>query len=92
MNDSVSCDECQAIRRELAEAYTEEWASSDQATRDAWDAIYKLIGGTEDDAERVEELLPKATFRDRARMTLALRRAFVHKARAGHAGLIKWRP
>lgn len=58
----VSCDECEAIARELAEAYAEAWASSDQHTKDAWTSVYKLIGRTEEDAERAENLAPSAKF------------------------------
>jgi hypothetical protein len=90
MNDPAPCDECQALHRELAEAYAEAWASSDERTRDAWDAVYKMIGGTEEDVERAGELLPTATFRDRPRVTLALQKAFMHKYQTGHAVPIRW--
>jgi hypothetical protein len=85
MTNPVHCDECQAIRRELTEAYAEEWASSDKSTRDAWDAVYKMIGGTQEDAERAEELLPKAQFRDRPRIRLVVQKMDEHMARTGHA-------
>lgn len=50
MSSLEPSNECESIRRELAEAYAE--ALSDQPTRDAWDALHGLIGGTEEDAER----------------------------------------
>jgi hypothetical protein len=84
MNNRSSCEECQAIARELGEAYAEAWNSADQASRDAWAATYNLIGGTENDAERAEELIPRARFRDPLPVNQALRRRFVHETRSGH--------
>jgi hypothetical protein len=84
MQNGVSCKECEAIRHELAEAYAEAWASSDQHTRDYWTAFFKLIGGTEDDAEQVEELLPKAQLREHPDVSRALRKLFIHRAQTGH--------
>jgi len=54
---STTCQECHSIAEELAAAYADLWASSDQAFKEAWIATYKMIGGTEDDAERAEEIL-----------------------------------
>lgn len=48
----------QALRRELAEAYAEALESFDQPTKDAWEAMQRLIGGTEEDAERAIERSP----------------------------------
>jgi len=80
----MECDECQALRRELAEAYAEALESFDQPTNDAWEAMQRLIGGTEEDAERAIELSRAATYRDRPRIRSALTKVFVHCARSGH--------
>jgi len=53
MATSEECDVCRALVQDLLDAY----ASSDQAVRDAWLATRKMIGGTEEDAQRAEELL-----------------------------------
>jgi hypothetical protein len=60
MNNLLTCKECEAIALELREAYADAWISSDQESRDAWIATYKLIGGTEEDAVRAEELVSSA--------------------------------
>ena len=84
MGRSIPCDECEAIAREVASAYAEAWASSDQNTKDAWTAVYKLIGGTEQDAEKAEELTTRARFRDPLTINRALQKKFSHEARTGH--------
>jgi hypothetical protein len=84
MNPRASCDECEAIEQELREAYADAWISSDQASRDALAAIHKLMGGTEEDAERAEALIPNARFEDPLRINRALHRKFAHEARSGH--------
>jgi len=83
-NRMCVCEECKAIAQELSEAYADAWASSDQASRDAWTATYRLIGGTEEDAERAEALVPAARFRDPSRINRALHNKFAHQARSGH--------
>jgi hypothetical protein len=60
MNNLLTCKECEAIALELREAYADAWISSDQESRDAWIATYKLIGGKEEDAVRAEELVSSA--------------------------------
>jgi hypothetical protein len=84
MDKYARCGECQAIAKELGEAYADAWDSSDRRTREAWDAIYKLIGGTEEDAERAEQLAPTAVFREPLRINGALQTKFAHEARVGH--------
>ena len=44
-----ACNECEPIARKLGEAYADAWAPSDQESREAWFAIHKLKGGTEED-------------------------------------------
>jgi hypothetical protein len=78
------CSECEAIAQEIREAYVDAWISADQASRDALIATYQLMGGTEQDAERAEELIPRARFRDPLRINRALQRKFAHEARSGH--------
>ncbi len=58
----IESEECQAIARELGESLAEAWFFTDQQGKDAWLAVYKMIGGTEEDVQRAEELAPKANF------------------------------
>jgi hypothetical protein len=58
----VFCRECETIARELGEAYADAWASCDRQTKEAWVAVYRMIGGTERDAESAEELTRKIQF------------------------------
>ena len=58
--------------------------SSDEESRDAWIATYKLIGGTEEDSVRAEQLVSAAQFRDPLRINQALSRKLAHEARSGH--------
>ena len=84
MDSYAFCRECDAIAEELHAAYGDAWTSGDQAFKDAWVATYKMIGGTEEDAARAEELIPKARPQDPSRINLALNRMFAHQARSGH--------
>jgi len=72
MNNFAACKECEAIALELREACADAWISSDEESREAWIATYKLIGGTEDDAVRAEELVAAAQFRPRRSLRLQL--------------------
>jgi hypothetical protein len=67
----ATCTECETIALELCEAYADAWIFSDQESRDAWIATYKLIGGTEKEALRAEELVSSAQFRDPLRINQA---------------------
>lgn len=92
------CEECVAIARELDEALAELWLSSDQSFRDAWSASIKLMGGTEEDMQRAEELFPKARngqqavasklheyfFERNGRVVAAVNRKLTHLALTGH--------
>jgi hypothetical protein len=95
MGGHKTCVECEAIARELEEAYSEAWASSDQRTRDAAAAVYRLKGGTAEDAERAEETgarawvehipaLIEGPFEEPLRVNRALYRKLMHEARTGH--------
>jgi|ERR1700693_2992017 hypothetical protein len=84
MSNHVSCDECEDIAREIAEAYRDAWISGDQAFRDAWVATYQLIGGTEEDASRTQELVSAAHVRNPLRINRVLHRKLAHEARSGH--------
>lgn len=99
------CDECRTLAQELSDAYEDAWASSDQPTRDAWRATYKMIGGTEEDVQRAEELLAALPRDDRARarnpQALYLRfprcsdvcqKMAMHFARTGHNLRLRFRP
>jgi hypothetical protein len=80
----MACEECTTIAREMRDAYVETWLSSSQESRDAWAAIYKLRGGTEEDVLRVEALLPNAAPKSSPRIGVAVRRKLAHEARTGH--------
>jgi hypothetical protein len=95
MASSNDCDECRALAQDLRDAYVD--ASSDQAVRDAWLATRKMIGGTEEDAQRAEQLLkplPQALRYDthtpsglslvNPKLREAFRKLFLHFARTGH--------
>jgi DNA-binding SARP family transcriptional activator len=57
METPESCRECKAIAEELAIAYVQAWDNADPATRQGWTAIYRIRMRTEEDLQRVEELL-----------------------------------
>ncbi len=80
-DDSRLCDECQAIRDELDEAYAAEW---DQAARDAASALRAMIGGTEEDFQQAAKLASQAKDQDRPKIRAALNKAKKHKALTGH--------
>ena len=95
MASSNDCDECRALAQDLRDAYAD--ACSDPAVRDAWLATHKMIGGTEEDAERAEEALkalPQAGRYDTripqglSQLNPKLREVFrnlaLHFARTGH--------
>jgi len=96
MATSNDCDECRALAQDLREAYAD--ASSDQAVRDAWLATQKMIGGTEEDAQRAEELLkalprterydtriPNGLFLVNPKLRKVFRNMALHFARTGHS-------
>lgn len=92
------CEECEKIAHELEEALAELWLSSDENFRDAWRACGKLMGGTEEDMQRAEELFPKARnsqqavasklheyfFERNGRVVAAVYRKLTHLALTGH--------
>jgi formiminotetrahydrofolate cyclodeaminase len=84
MNNLGTCKECEAIALELRDAYADAWISSDEESREAWIATYKLIGGTEEDAIRAKELASAAQFRDPLRINQVFLRKLAHEARSGH--------
>jgi hypothetical protein len=51
-----SCQECEAISLEYRSAYRDFWLNASAETRTAYQAVAKLIGGTEEDVVRVEDL------------------------------------
>ena len=61
--EKLVCVECKAIAEELRDAFVSAWQESDQQSRDAWLAIRKLMGGTEENMLRAEELLNELTKR-----------------------------
>jgi len=80
MNDPI-CEECQKIKRELREAWAEAWLSAGEEFRTAW---VGLIGGTEEDAVRAEEIFPRAKIPGADRVRQAVFKKFRHEAQTGH--------
>jgi hypothetical protein len=98
MASSNDCDECRALAQNLRDAYSDALASSDQAVRDGWLATLKMIGGTEEDAQRAEELLkplpqagrydthiPQGLSRVNPKLCEVFRNMALHFARTGHS-------
>lgn len=83
MGHLSACAECEEIAWALAQAYLDAWCASDRGTRAAWKAVYGMIGGTEADVERVQELLP-AVKPVHLGVNQILKRKFQHEARTGH--------
>jgi hypothetical protein len=98
MSDPAHCNECEAILEEFRSAYAEIEASPElrDELRAAGDALKKMIGGTEEDAERADEVLGKYQFRaqypgvlqdpepQHPRIHDAFGRMFKHHGRTGH--------
>jgi hypothetical protein len=98
--DDPTCQECQSIAEAIAAAFADTWESSDHKFKDAWIATRKMIGGTEEDAARAEDILsgyraePLRHFRFAAgerssevapaRIREALSRKYEHEALTGH--------
>jgi len=98
--DNSACHECRSIAEEIAAAYADLWVSSDRRFKDAWIATYKMIGGTEEDFTRAEEILgpfraaslPQLNFASdetmygtvSARIREAIMRKCEHQALTGH--------
>jgi hypothetical protein len=53
-----SCRECEAILLEYRRAYRDVWLNATPQTRNVYQSVAKLIGGTEDDVVRLEGLAP----------------------------------
>jgi hypothetical protein len=96
MASSNECGVCRALAQDLRDAYTD--VCSDPAVRDAWLATHKMIGGTEEDAQRAEELLkalPKAERPDKRipqglslvnpKLREVFRNMALHFTRTGHS-------
>jgi len=95
MAASNDCDECRALAQDLRDAYAD--ASSDPAVRNAWLATQKMIGGTEEDAQRAEQLLkplpqagrydtriPQGLSQINPKLREVFRKLALHFARTGH--------
>jgi hypothetical protein len=94
------CQECQSIAEEIAAAFADAWESSGHKFKDAWIATHKMIGGTEEDAARAEEILggyraeplrhfgfavgERGSEVAPARIREALSRKYEHEALTGH--------
>lgn len=98
-NNPVQCDECEAILDELRNAVAEmspDLRNRYQADREAF---MKMIGGTEEDAERAEEAVGKFQFPFSRpgshhlpegrypNIQNAIRKMVVHRFRTGHRTL-----
>ena len=80
----VDCRECREIADEIIRSYEEAWGSADQSLLDAWEARNNLIGGTEEDVLRAEELFSKIKPNTSAAIGLAILRKFAHEGMTGH--------
>jgi len=80
---SADCDECRKIKLELSEAWMDAWLSADKEFRAAW---LGLFGGTEEDAQRAEDLFPKAKIEPKRaeRVRQAVMMKFRHETQSGH--------
>jgi len=72
------------MAQELGEAYCGPFILPEEAPETARLATIEWIGGTEEDAARAGELMPRARFRNALEVNRALMRKFAHEARAGH--------
>jgi hypothetical protein len=83
MATTAACEECRKIKMGLREAWMEAWLSADEEFRAPW---LGLLGGTEDDAARAEELFPKANIEHKRaeRVRQAIMAKFSHEALTGH--------
>jgi hypothetical protein len=100
---NTTCAECLEIARQINEAYADERSKVDpyapspstgtERTQAASRALQALIGGTEEDAERADELLDPFRYqlspgvpqlRFPPQILAALRRGFQHTGRTGH--------
>ena len=52
-----SCRECEEILLEYRKAYRDFWLNASPETRNTYQSVAKLIGGTEDDVVRLESLV-----------------------------------
>jgi hypothetical protein len=90
----TSCPDCQEIIRELREVYGEAYLRAP----DASDALRSLAGGTEQDAERADELLRPYQYQASPglpsfppRLRDILHRSALHFLRTGHLTKAAWR-
>jgi hypothetical protein len=98
MSNRAECDECRAIVEELRGAFAEVQASPklrDELRVDC-QAVFGVLGGAEEDPERVEEVIAKFQFRpgtDTECRTPRIRDAFRkmgnHCLRTGHGILFR---
>jgi hypothetical protein len=84
---NASCEECQAIARELNAAHAESYLQN-KAAKDVLDS---LVGGTEEDAERAAEMVGAYRYNSSAGLQRlpnglreASRRGAEHFIRTGH--------
>jgi hypothetical protein len=88
MSAYAVCDERRKITQEVHEAWAAAWLSTDKEFRAAWLA---LLGGTEEDAARAEELFPKVNVKHAERLRQAIKMKFSHEARTGHKIPLPWK-
>ncbi len=92
MTNANPCEECQAIARELGDRFAEMPRKLRDQYRAACEAFWRMIGGTEEDAERAEGMVGE--FRQSAwsdplegrhsGIQKAFRRMVMHRFRTGH--------
>lgn len=91
---AAPCAECREIAEAIQTAYAEAWNSGTPEFRDTWQAVYRMIGGTEEDFERAEALLRQYRIQPpgpdlwlaqaHSPIGRALRRKLAHESFSGH--------
>ena len=96
MTSPAPCAECQALREELGSAFAGLAASPNlrDELQAASDAVSRMLGGTEEDAQRAEEAIAKVQSRSKPDQKLdalhaAFQRMVRHCFRTGHRVLFR---
>jgi len=99
MRNPLQCIECEAILEELRDAFGKTSPKLLDQYRAERDAFLKMIGGTEEDFERAEEVLGKPQFPIHSnglfdalggrypKIQTAFCRMIVHRLRTGHVAV-----
>jgi hypothetical protein len=83
------CEDCERLFRELREVFVEVQESQDGKLKEAASAVCRLIGGSEEDIERAEQVVPPLRATDLSdlkptRAGRAVLAIFAHRSLTGH--------